>query len=635
MASEKEKLDLYREIFVHSTDGIAVITSDNRFEYVNPRFTEIFGYVLKDIPDRKTWFEKGYPDIAYRGKVTARWSTDVAENNASGEAQPRTYTVRCLDGQEKTVRFRIAALQDGKQFLSCDDLTDREKAEDALRISEEKYRTVLHASPDPVVIYDMNGNAAYINPAFTQVFGWETDELLGDRIDFVPDENWPETKDMIDKVLAGVSFSGHETRRYTKNGRLIDVSISAAVYKDRKGKSQGSIINLRDITEKKELEAQLFQAHKMEAVGTLAGGIAHDFNNILQAISGYTQILMMDAKTDSPDFNTLRAIEKAAQRASELVRRLLIFGRKVNSKLRPVDLNHEVTQVSRMLERTIPKMIGIELRLADNLRLINADPVQLEQILMNMGVNARDAMAGSGKLCFETRSILLDREACKTHLLSKPGEYLLLRISDTGHGMDKDTRDRIFEPFFTTKQTGQGTGLGLSMVYGIVKNHGGEIACTSAPEQGTIFDIYFPVLALEKTETVVGWESKELAPGKESILLVDDEKFILDIGKNILERVGYRVLTAESGEQGLERYRDPENSIDLVILDINMPGMGGNRCMKALLEKDPAAKIIIASGYASKGYEKEAIATGAAGFIGKPYKLSEMMSKVRDVLDRN
>ena len=269
----------------------------------------------------------------------------------------------------------------------------------------------------------------------------------------------------------------------------------------------------------------------------------------------------------------------------------------------------------------------------EDLSIVNADPVQLEQILMNLGVNARDAMAGGGRLCFETHSIRLDREACKTHPLSKPGRYVRLRISDTGHGMDKETRDRIFEPFFTTKETGKGTGLGLSMVYGIVKSHGGEIVCESDPGRGATFDLYFPALTVDSAAPAQGQEPVLIRPGKETILLVDDERFILDIGTNILERYGYRVITAESGEKALERFGIGGNAIDLVILDINMPGMGGNRCMKELLARDPGVRVLIASGYASKGYEQEAIAAGAAGFIGKPYKLAEMLGKVREVLD--
>jgi len=231
----------------------------------------------------------------------------------------------------------------------------------------------------------------------------------------------------------------------------------------------------------------------MEAVGTLAGGIAHDFNNILQAIIGYTQILLMGKNTSEPDYEKLEAIESSAQRASELTQRLLIFSRKVESQLKPVELNQEVVQVSRMLERTIPKMIEIELNLAEDLKIVNADPVQIEQIMMNLGVNARDAMSDGGKLVFETRNVILDEAFCKTHMGCQPGEYVLLKVSDNGVGIEKELKQHIFEPFFTTKETGKGTGLGLAMVYGIVKSHNGYITCESELGQGTALSIYFPI----------------------------------------------------------------------------------------------------------------------------------------------
>jgi len=399
------------------------------------------------------------------------------------------------------------------------------------------------------------------------------------------------------------------------------------------GSFLGGISIYEDITEKKKLEAQLQQAQKMEAIGTLAGGIAHDFNNILQAISGYAQILLMGKKASDPDYKKLEAIEKSAQRASDLTKQILIFSRKVETKLRPVDLNNEIKQVFKMLERTIPKMINIELHLVENLKIINADPAQIEQIMMNIGVNARDAMPNGGRLIFETENVILDEHYCKTHLESKPGKYVKLSISDTGHGMDKETLKYIFDPFYTTKETGKGTGLGLAMVYGIVKSHNGYIMCYSEPDEGTIFKIYFPVIK-KGTERIEPKEEKfPIKGGNETILVVDDEEAVRELGKNILTRLGYTVLTASDGESALEIYREKKKEINLVILDIIMPGMGGRKCLEELLNMNPEVRIIIASGYSINGPTKKILEAGAKDFIGKPFDINQMLKVVRETLD--
>jgi len=534
-----------------------------------------------------------------------------------------------------------------------------ERTEEALRQSRERYkelydeskktdevyRSLLHTSADAIVIYDMEGKARYINPSFTEIFGWTMEEVEGKLIQFVPEPERETTMARIKEIIEeGKGIQGFETKRTTKDGRSIDVSISGSRYYDHEGEPAGMLAILRDTSERKILEAQLRHAHKMEAVGRLAGGIAHDFNNILQAISGYIQILLMEKEPGEPDYSKLEAIEKSAQRASDLTRQLLIFSRKVESKLGSVDLNREIVHVSKLLERTIPKMIRIELHLSEDTKIINADPVRLEQIMMNLGVNARDAMPDGGNLTFETENVILDEEYCKAHLGAKPGEYVLLSISDTGQGMDKETVNHIFEPFFTTKEVGRGTGLGLAMVYGIVKSHGAYIMCDSEPGMGTTFKIYFPVVLeesiMQRPERV---KNPGIPGGRETILLVDDEEIILDIGMDMLERFGYRVITAENGERAIEifskahraggREGEEKKKIDLVILDVGMQGMGGHKCLKKLLKIDPKIKIIIASGYPANGRVRDTLDSGAAGFIGKPYRLADMLRKVREVLD--
>ncbi|RLB22610.1 MAG: hypothetical protein DRG71_06915 [Deltaproteobacteria bacterium] len=475
----------------------------------------------------------------------------------------------------------------------------------------------------------------------TEIFGYEGEEFLGRKASkFMK----PELRALFEsEYLEGLRKNGHYkgvTAYFTKDGRKIYLEYRSQLIRPEKGEPFISGI-ARDVTERilaqreiKKLEKQVLQAQKMEAIGTLAGGVAHDFNNILQAIFGYTQILLLSKSSDDPDVQNLKEIERAAKRASELTQQLLAFSRKVKSELKPVNLNQEVVQVEKLLRRTIPKMIDIELHLADDLMVINADPAQLEQVMMNLCLNARDAMPEGGKIIIETENVMLDKEYCKQHLGSKVGSYVLLSLSDTGHGMDKETLEHIFEPFFTTKEVGKGTGLVLAMVYGIVKSHGGYITCYSEPGQGTTFKIYLPVIEEEPQEWVSPKpEDTELFKGKgQTVLLVDDEETLRDLGTRILEEFGYKTIVAPNGESALEIYQANRDRIDLVILDLIMPGMGGRQCLKKILEINPEANVIIASGYAVNGKTKEALEAGAKGFVSKPYEVRQFLKTVHCAL---
>jgi len=644
----KESEELFRVFAEDAPFGMSIMNGDMVFEYFNPTFTEIFGYALEDLPDKPTWFQKAYPDPEYREMVTAIWTKDSQEERKIGEVKPRIFRVRCQDGRDKTIHFRAVMTRDDRQLMTYEDITARAKAEEALRQSEERYRqlyedatrreqlyrSLLQSSADAVIIYDMEGAVQYVSPAFTQLFGWNLDDLAGKRIPFVPEEEQERTMALVHEVIGhGTPCSGFETIRSDKEGNRIQVNISASRYDDHQGNPAGMLVIISDISARKQLEAQLSQAHKMEAIGTLAGGIAHDFNNILQAISGYTQLLMMKKGEGHPDYDKLTAIERSARRASELTERLLIFGRKVESRLRPVDLNHEVDQVILLLERTIPKMIRIQTDLAEDLSIINGDPVQLEQVAMNIAVNARDAMPEGGTLRFRTENVSLEVDESPLHPGLSPGEYVMLEVSDTGSGMDADTLEHIYEPFFTTKRMGEGTGLGLAMVYGIIKSHGGAITCSSQEGGGTIFKIYFPVLRPEEVAGPRPAEEEPTPGGNERILLVDDEECILDIGCDILKRFGYEPVTAKSGEEALEIYRADMEGIGLVILDLNMPGMGGRKCLQTLCEHNPEVKVVVATGHTSSDQAREALDLGAVRFVPKPYRLKDLLKTVREVLD--
>ena len=437
----------------------------------------------------------------------------------------------------------------------------------------------------------------------------------------------------VAKDILRVKSAGHLTRwrGSGRNGELFDMVLWPKKI-DYEG--QPAILAfVMDVTETKNLRNQLVRAQKMEAIGTLAGGIAHDFNNLLQVIVGYSELIIMNAALPDQFSRGVKAINKAAVNGADLVRRLLTFARKTESVSTALILNDKIKHIRELLDRTIPKMIQIELKLTEDPTLINADASQIEQIIMNLAVNAGHAMPEGGNLVIETKAVNLDKAYCLVHIEAIPGPYVLLSVSDTGHGIDKKTMERIFEPFFTTKGPGIGTGLGLSMVYGIVKQHGGHITCYSEPGSGATFKIYFPAIASEvQSEKAMDL----LAPqgGTETILLVDDDESVLDVGNQILLEYGYRVITASNGREALEIYSAEHESISLVILDLFMPEMGGKECLRALLKMDPNVRILVASGFTQDAEIGEALDSGARGFIGKPFDMPQLLDNIRKIIDK-
>ncbi len=523
------------------------------------------------------------------------------------------------------------------------DITARKRAEKELRDSENRYRATVQGIPDSVTITTLeDGRYIYVNDAFCRMSGYPREEVIGKSVLDLGLFVDPAVRDEIVRALKERGeVSDYEVQYRTRNGTVLDTLFAARPihYADQ----DCLVAIVKDITaikrteeEKARLEVQLRQKQKMEAVGTLASGIAHDFNNILQAISGYVQLMLPKEGLDNPNLDYLGEIDRATERAATLVRQLLTFSRRVETELRPLDLNREVIQAVRMLERTIPKMIQLETNLAPELKAIKGDANQLEQVLMNLGTNARDAMPNGGRLSIETKNVVLQGPDCQTHLDLPPGEYVLLTVSDTGCGMDEETLQHIFEPFFTTKKVGDGTGLGLATVYGIVKGHGGSIHCSSQPGRGAVFQIYFPALEREDAPAIRRDSGPIKIPGgNETVLLVDDEPAVIRVAQDILETQGYQTITAGSGEEAVRIYRERGAEIDLVVLDLGMPGMGGQKCLERLLELDSRLKVIITSGYADGIQAKAVVEAGAREFLGKPYRLTDMLQKVRQVLDRD
>ncbi len=625
----------YRAVLESSPDPIVVYDIDGLANYLNPAFTRVFGWTSEEVLGRKIQF---VPD-GHRENTMEAIRQAYDRGYYRFESKRFTKSGEILDVNVSGAVYSNPAGKPVGMVANLQDITERKRAERALRESEERYRNLVDSITDYIYTHDQEGIITSANPAVAIGLGYEPEDIIGRPIsDFIAPEERSKFKS---EYLAQIKKKGCAEGLFKMNSRhQIPIYVE---YRNTLVKTEGRAPYVsgsgRDVTEQikarrdlRKMEEKLFQAQKMEAVGVLASGIAHDFNNILQAISGYVQLILSKGSHDKSTERYLTEVNRAVERAAELVRGLLTFSRKMVPNLIPLDLNNEILQTVNLLKRTIPKMISIEMILEPELKRVEADPVQLEHVLMNLATNARDAMSGGGRLLIETNNATLDQTFVLAHPDAAAGEYVHLRVSDNGQGMDEETVRHIFEPFFTTKGIGEGTGLGLSTVYGIVKTHGGHINCESQPGRGSVFNIYLPVVAWDSAQEIKEAPAKEeVRGGGEVVLLVDDEAAVREIARDTLTGFGYRTMEASSGEEALEMYRRHGEKIDLILLDLGMPGMGGRICLKELLRLNPRTRVVVASGYAGNG--PDLLSEGAKGFIGKPYRLNLLLSKIREVLD--
>jgi PAS domain S-box-containing protein len=511
---------------------------------------------------------------------------------------------------------------------------ERKRAEEALARSETTYRSLVEDSPFGIFRSTPDGQLLAVNPALVSILGYDSEaELLQKNMTADVYVDPAQRARLLDEVLRSDSLTGESLWR-RKDAKTITVRHSARVVRGAERRVEYFNVLVEDITERKLLEAQLRQAQKMEAVGRLAGGIAHDFNNLLTAITGYADLALSDLREGDPMRQDMEEILRAAHRAAELTRQLLAFSRQQVLAPRVLDLNEVVQSVDKMLRRLVGEDVELLSVLAPGLGHVKADPGQLEQVIVNLAVNARDAMPTGGKLTIETA----DAEVAETRvrdLAAVPaGRYVMLAITDSGTGMDEETKARIFEPFFTTKEQGKGTGLGLATVYGIVKQSGGFIWLYSEPGHGTTFKIYLPRVegAADALAPPVG--TAEVPRGTETVLIVEDEEAVRALAKTALTRKGYRVLEAANGGEALLRCESEQAPIHLLVTDVVMPGLGGADLAQRLAPLRPDMKVLFISGYADRAAARHGTIQPGAAYLEKPFSLEALARKVREVLDR-
>jgi PAS domain S-box-containing protein len=615
-----------------------VITIDHEGVVIdfNPAAERTFGYASADVVGKKK--ADLIVPILLPPDHEHGFARYMATGGSSMLGKRMEVTAVRADGNEIPVELTITAIGElpHPTFTAfIRDLTEPQRAETELRQSEERYRDMVENARDMIYSHDLEGNYTSMNTAGEKIMGYPRAEVLTLNLaQTVAPECVVKVEEMLTRKLAGEDVTNYEIEIIAKDGRRVPVEANTRlVYQD--GVPVGVQGIARDVTVRKQLEEQLRQSQKMEAIGQLAGGVAHDFNNLLTAINGYASLTLQQLEANHPLRSYLEEIKKAGDRAASLTRQLLAFGRKQILQPRALNLNDIVSDMNKMLRRLIGEDIRFATKLASKLKPVRADPGQIEQVLLNLVVNARDSMPQGGSLTIETDNVELDREYANQHVGVQPGHFAVLAVSDTGTGMDEETQSRIFEPFFTTKAKDKGTGLGLSTVYGIVKQSGGNIWVYSEPGHGTALKVYFP--ALDSPQEQLGHipAESEVRGGSETILLVEDEEIVRRLARRILEQTGYEVLEASHGEEAVRLCGVHAKPIHLLLTDVVMPGTSGKEVADRLSSMRPEIKVLFMSGYTDEAIVHQGVLNSSVEFIQKPFTLAALSRKVREVLDSN
>jgi len=613
----------------NATEAIVVFdAATGRFTDANRNAEQLFGL------SRAALLECGIlevsPAVQPNGIPSAEVGFDAVNGALASEARTFEWTHRHVDGREFPCEVRLIRLPyEGRTLVrgSVLDISERKRAAAQLL----RLEAAIESSINGVAMADLEGRLTYVNRAFCEIWGHaHPAEVLGRNVvTFWLDPAAPEA--VVAALQSHGSWSGEMTAARS-DGTRRELQLNASLFADTRGTPVGMLASFSDLTERKRLQEQLLQAQKMESVGRLAGGIAHDFNNLLTVITGCLDVALLDVGSNDELRADLTEIGRAADSAADLTRQLLAFSRKQIIAPKVLDLNVVTARVHGMLQRLLGVDITLEIVTASGLGLIRFDPGQAEQILVNLAVNARDAMPNGGRLTLETSNVTLDRESVRTHPGSVPGAYVMLAVSDTGVGMDADTLAHAFEPFFTTKPLGQGTGLGLAMIHGAVSQNGGRVEVYSEPGHGTSFKIYLPCVPEPASDGVVE-AAGERPGGHETIVLVEDDDSVRVLVVRLLTYLGYRVFAFAGGEPALEWLSASPEEVHLLLTDVMMPGMNGRVLAERLLAARPAARVLFASGYTANVIVQHGVLKPGVEFIAKPFALNTLATRVRAVLD--
>ena len=574
-------------------------------------------------------------ELEHRGEVDLIGAPSLDWLGVPLVAAGKTTGILVVQTYEEGVRYTKGD-RDLLKFVSAEIAmaVERKRAEQALRESEEQFRQLVEHIHDALIRDDTAGNITFANDQFLALFGFERSQVPRLTLsDYVAPEWLERLRERHDRRLRGETVPAtYEFEGLRHDGRRLWLEVDVAPLKDRSGHPIGTQSAIRDISERKALEAQLRQAQKMEAVGHLAGGIAHDFNNLLTTILAAHELLATELPADGAHLEDLETIRQAARRAAELTRNLLAFSRQQAVELQAVPLGGLVEDFARLARRIVPEDIDVTVQVEAPSSVVRADAGAVEQMLMNLVTNSRDAMPSGGALRFTVGLAVLDEDSCRAHGWGLPGDYVTLTVADTGRGMDHQTLQHVFEPFFTTKPVGQGTGLGLAMVYGLVKQHHGFINVYSEPGLGTTVRIYFPAVA-EAPVPKAAVTASGSRGGRETILLVEDDATLRRTATRVLERFGYVVITATDGLDALDIVRSRATPPDLIISDVVMPHASGPQLLSALRETGAPPRVLFTSGYAARDVQERSLLDRGVPFLAKPWSIAELLRKVREVLD--
>jgi PAS domain S-box-containing protein len=626
----------YRLLADNVTDVIWTRDLNLNLTYISPSILNQQGYSVEEAKNR-TLEESWTSDSFKLVRKVFEEEMEIEKSKKADLSRSRTIEVEvnCKDGSTKWTEAKMSFLRNQDSVPVgiigvTRDITERRRAEQALRKSEEKYKNLVENIKEVIYTIDDSGIVTYISPAIKTILDYDSSEIIGRSFtEFIYSEDLLRQKERFERVLSG-PIGPDEYRLLSKSGEIRWAQTSSMPILE-KNQTVGLQGVLSDITESKRLQSQLQQARKMESFGTLAGGIAHDFNNFLGIIIGNTELAMDDVPKWNPAYLNLEEILESSLRARDVVRQLLSFARRTQLEKKPVNIGKIMQESLKLLRSSIPTSIEIRQIIPKDIDTILANSTQLNQILINLSTNAHHAMPNGGILEVSLENVEHEKNRAAQHPDLNPGRYVNLKVSDTGHGISSMEIDRIFDPYFTTKQVGKGTGMGLSVVHGLIRGHEGAISVKSKYGQGTTFSILFPVI--EKQTAIETEPIKELPTGNEKILLVDDEKSILFTGRNLLERLGYQVETRQNPIEALDLFRVDPNQFDLMITDMTMPNMTGDKLVQEILKIRPDMPIILNTGFNEKIDEEKAKQIGIRQYIEKPFNRRILANVVREVLD--